>query len=64
MTIREEDISRCSARCFGKKLESPKTDRSEAYSSDEHDQPRMCISIDQNESPQSEIIPNLKGKNN
>ena len=62
-TIREEDISICSACFFGKKsCTSPKTDGSGGGISDEHGQLGMCISIDQIESYQGGLIPVLKGK--
>ena len=61
-TIREEDIHRCSACCFEKQsCISSKTDGSVAGIADNHDQPGMCISIDQLESPQGGLIPFLKG---
>ena len=62
-TIREEDIPICSACCFGKKsCTSPKIDGSVLGISDEHDQPLMCISIDQIEFPQGRLIPVIKVK--
>ena len=51
-TIREEDIPRCSVCYFGKQsCTSPKTVGSGAGITYEHDQPGMCISINQIESP-------------
>ena len=62
-TIIEEDIMICSACCFGKKsCTYPKTDGSGAVILYELDQPGMCISINQIESPQGGLIPVLKGK--
>ena len=63
MTIREEDIPICSECCFGKQsCISPNTDESGFGIADEHDQPRMCISVDKIESPQCGLIPVFKGK--
>ena len=63
MTTIEEDISRCSASCFGKQsCTYPNKNGSEAGIVDEHDQPVICISIDQIESPQGGLIPVLKGR--
>ena len=43
-TIREEDIPRCSACCFGKQsCASPNTNGLGASIADEHGQPGMCI---------------------
>ena len=62
-TIREEDIPKCTACCFGKQsCTSHKTAGSGSGIADEHDQPGMCVSIDQIESPQGGLIPVLKGK--
>ena len=47
-TFREEDIPVCSACCFGKQsCTSPNKNGSVAGIVDEHDQPGMCISINQ-----------------
>ena len=44
-TIREEDIPRCSACCFGKQFFTyPKTDVSEAVIAKIHDKPGILIS--------------------
>ena len=60
-TIREEEILRCSACCFGKKsFTSPNKNGSGAGIAYEHDQPGMWISIDQIESSQGGLIPVLK----
>ena len=62
-TIREGDIPRCSACCFGKQSwTSPNKNGSRPGIADEHDQPGMCISIDQIESPQGGLTPVLKGR--
>ena len=62
-TIREEYIPRCSACCFIKQnCTYPNIDGSGLGIADEHDQPWMCISINQVEFPQDGLIPFLKGK--
>ena len=64
-TIREEEIPRFSSCCFGgESCTSPKKDGSGAGIVYEHDQQRMCISIDQIIYPQGGLIPVLKGKQN
>ena len=61
--IRYEEIPICSACCFGKKgFTYPEIDGSGAGIADEHDQPGMCISTNKIKSPQSGLIPVLKGK--
>ena len=45
---------------MGKNCTSPKIYGSEASISDEHDQPGMCISVNQIEYPQGRLIPVLK----
>ena len=63
LTIREEDFPICSACCFRQwSCTYTKTYGSGAGISDEHDQPGMCISINQIEYPQDGLIPVLKGK--
>ena len=62
MEIREEEILRCSACCSGKQsCKSTNTDGSGVGIADEHDQSVMCISINQIEYTQDELIPVLKG---
>ena len=62
-TIREEDIPRCSACCFEKQsCTSPNTNGLGAGIADDHDQPGICISINQIESPQGGLIPVPKGR--
>ena len=56
---------RYSAWCFGKQCFAYlRTNGSVEVIADEHDHPGMCISINQNESPQGGIITVLKGKKN
>ena len=60
-TIREGDIPRCSACCFGKQsCTYPNTNGSGAGIVDDNNQPGMSISINQIESPQGGLIPVLK----
>ena len=62
-TIREEDITRCSAFFLRKEgCTSPNTNGSGSGIAYEHDQPVICISINQIESPQGGRIPVLKLK--
>ena len=54
---------KCSACCFGKRsCISPNIEGWGEGIADGHDQPGMCISIHQIESPQGGLFPVLKGK--
>ena len=56
-------MPRCSACCFGKQsFTYHNKNGSGAVIADEHDQPRMCISINQIKYPQGGLIPVLKGR--
>ena len=60
-TIREEDIPIFSSCCFGKQsCTYPNTYGSGEVIADEHDQPGMCISINQIKSTLGGLIPVLK----